>query len=79
MMIETKKRLVEGARLTCQFYLPDATRIQASGKIVRIIQQTSGSGDQQYGLMYTDIAPETKQLIADYVESSRHGSKPGGL
>ncbi len=78
MMIETRKRLVEGARLTCQFYLPDATRIQATGKIIRIIQQTSGGGDQQYGLMFTDIAPETKQLLADYVESSRRGSRPGG-
>jgi DNA-binding response OmpR family regulator len=78
MMIETRKRLVEGARLTCQFYLPDATRIQASGKIVRIIQQTSGGEDHQYGLMFTDITPETKQLLADFVESSRHGSKPDG-
>jgi len=78
MMIETRKRLVEGARLTCQFYLPNATRIQAAGKIVRIIQQTSGGGDQQYGLMFTDIAPEVRQLIADYVESFRKGSRPGG-
>jgi len=78
MMIETRKRLVEGARLTCQFYLPDATRIQTSGKIVRIIQQTSGDGELQYGLMFTDIAPETKQLLAGYVESSRQGSQPGG-
>lgn len=77
MMIETRKRLVEGARLTCQFYLPDATRIQATGKIIRIIQQTSGSGDQQYGLMFTDIAPETKQLLADFVESTRQRSRPG--
>lgn len=77
MMIETRRRLVEGARLTCQFYLPDATKIQATVKIVRIIQQTSGGGEQQYGLMFTDIAPEIKQLLADFVESSRHGSKTG--
>ncbi len=78
MMIETRKRLVEGARLTCQFYLPDATKIQATGKIVRIIQQTSGGEDLQYGLMFTDIAPEIKQLLADFVESSRQGSNRGG-
>lgn len=78
MMIETRKRLVEGARLTCQFYLPDATKIQASGNIVRIIQQTPGNADHQYGLMFTDIASETKQLLADFVERSRRGSKPGG-
>jgi len=78
MMIETRKHLVEGARLTCQFYLPDATRIQATGKIIRIIQPASGGGDQQYGLMFTDIAPETKQLLADFVVSSRKGSEPDG-
>jgi DNA-binding response OmpR family regulator len=78
MMIETRKRLVEGARLTCQFYLPDATRIQTSGKIVRIIQQTSGDGDLQYGLMFTDIVPETKERLVDYIASSRRGSQPGG-
>ena len=78
MMIETRKRLVEGARLTCQFYLPDSTRIQATGKIIRIIQQTSGGGDQQYGLMFTDIAPDIKQRLAEFVESSRRGSGLGG-
>jgi DNA-binding response OmpR family regulator len=74
MMIETSKRLVEGTRLMCQFYLPDATRIKVSGKIVRIIQQTTGEGDLQYGLMFTDITSETKQLLAGYVESSRRGT-----
>jgi len=78
MMIETQKRLVEGARLTCQFYLPDATRIQASGKITRIIQQTTGEGDLQYGLMFTDIVPEIKKRLADFVESTRRKSQSGG-
>jgi len=78
MMIETRKRLAESARLTCQFYLPDATRIQASGKIVRIMQQTSGDEGHQYGLMFTDIAPERKRMLAGFVERSRHGSSAGG-
>jgi CheY-like chemotaxis protein len=69
MMIETRKRLAEGARLSCQFYLPDATKVEMTGKIVRIIQQTSGGEDHQYGLMFTDLPPETGQLLAEYVES----------
>jgi DNA-binding response OmpR family regulator len=77
MMIETRKRLVEGARLMCQFYLPDATKIQASGKIIRIIQQASGNADHQYGLMFTEIAPEIKQRLADFVESTRNKSQSG--
>jgi DNA-binding response OmpR family regulator len=78
MMIETRKRLVEGARLTCQFYLPDATKIQALGKIARIIQQTSGNADHQYGLMFTEIAPEIKKRLADYVESMQLKSQSNG-
>jgi len=69
MMIETRRRLAEGARLSCQFYLPDATKIQTTGKIVRIIQQTSGGEDLQYGLMFTDVAPEIRKLLADFVQS----------
>ena len=76
MMIETRRRLAEGARLSCQFYLPDATKVEAAGKIVRIIQQTPGGQGHQYGLMFTDVAPEVKKLLTDFVERAGHGSRP---
>lgn len=69
MMIETDKLLGQGARLTCQFYLPNAKKIEASGKIIRIIQQAAGDEDHQYGLMFTEVTPEAKQLLIDFVES----------
>ena len=76
MMIETNKRIAEGTRLFCQFYLPNATRVQASGRIVRIIQHTSGEEGYQYGLMFTDLDPNTKQQLADFVEGRSHRSGP---
>jgi len=72
MMIESSKRLAEGARLSCQFYLPDATRMQMTGKIIRIIQQRSAEENYQYGLMFTDVAPEARQLLLAFVESMAH-------
>jgi len=77
MMIETNKRLAEGARLSCQFYLPDATRMQMTGKIVRIIQQRSSEENYQYGLMFTDVAPEARQLLLAFVESMAYKAVPG--
>jgi response regulator RpfG family c-di-GMP phosphodiesterase len=77
MMIETRRRLAEGARLSCQFYLPNATSIQATGKIVRIIQQASEAGEHQYGLMFTDVTPEAKQLLVDFVEAQSRRSGSG--
>lgn len=77
MMIETPRRLAEGARLSCQFYLPDAKKVEATGKIVRIIQIMPGGQGHQYGLMFTDVAPETKKLLSDFVESTRLGPRRG--
>ncbi len=78
MMIETDNLLEEGARLSCQFYLPNAKKIETSGKIIRIIQETSGAEDYQYGLMFTDITPEAKQQLIDFVESRSNKSSHAG-
>lgn len=67
MLIETNKQLAEGARLTCSFYLPNAKKIQVSGKIVRGAVAVPGDEDHQFGLMFTDITPEAKQLLVDYI------------
>ena len=74
MMIVGRKRLAEGTRVSCQFSLPDAKLIQASGKIVRINQQAAGEDGYQYGLMFTDLASEAKQLLADFVQAQSRGS-----
>jgi two-component system chemotaxis response regulator CheY len=78
MLIETDKILAEGARLSCLFYLPNSKKIQASGKIIRAIEQAPGDVDRQYGLMFTDITPEARQLLIDFVESTSLRSRPSG-
>ena len=76
MLIETNKHLAEGARLTCSFYLPNAKKIQVSGKIVRAAVAAPGDEDHQYGLMFTDIAPEAKQLLVDYIVKTSMKDRP---
>jgi len=68
MLIETNRRLADESRLSCQFYLPQSKRIQASGKIVRIIEQSPGNEEYHYGFMFTDISAEARQALADFVE-----------
>ena len=77
MMIETDKHFAEGTRLSSQFYLPDAQSVRVTGTIVRIIQQTPGNEDYQYGLMFSDLTPETRQLLLDFVERAARGSREG--
>jgi len=69
MLIETDKPLVEGARLSCVFYLPNAEKkIQASAKIIRTVDPAPGEENHRYGLMFTDLLPEVKQQLNDFVE-----------
>ncbi len=76
MLIESDKPLDEGARLSCIFYLPNAKKIQAAAKIVRAIERAPGDEDHRYGLMFTDIAPEARQQLLDFVEQTSLNSRP---
>jgi CheY-like chemotaxis protein len=68
MLIECDSTLEIGARLYCVFYLPNAVKIEVSGKIIRSLEETFGHKDHQYGLLFTDITAETRRLIDDYIE-----------
>jgi DNA-binding response OmpR family regulator len=75
MLIETDKSLVENARLSCVFYLPNAKRIQAGGKIIRSVKPAPGDENYQYGIMFTDLLPGVKQELNDFVEKMSHLSR----
>ncbi len=78
MLIECDTPLVEGARLSCMFYLPNARKIEVSGRIMRSLEQFPGHEVCQYGLMFTDITAEAKRLLADYIEKTSRTSYPSG-
>ena len=79
ILIETDRPLDEGARLSLSFFLPDTKQVQASGKIVRTLPPKKGEKDNQYGLMFTDIAPEARQLLMDFIGKKSLKSRPGAL
>ncbi len=76
MLIETEKPLAEQTRMFCQFYLPNAKKVEVSGVIMRIQPPPPGGEDYQYGLMFTDITPETRQLLIDFVGQAINRSVP---
>jgi len=79
MLIETDRPLAQGNRLTCVFYLPDARKIRASCKIIGAVERAPGDEDYQYGIMFTNLTPESQKLIADYVEKTSQTPHPGGM
>jgi len=79
MLIETDTPLARGSRLSCFFYLPNAKKVQVSGKIIRTIEQAPGDEDHQYGVMFTEIASETRKMLNDYVEYSSRNARQSGM
>lgn len=68
MLIETEKTLSQGGRVRCSFVLPDSTKVQATGEIVRIIQQASGAGVNRYGVRFLNLPPDTRRALDGFVD-----------
>ena len=79
MLIESDRQFTEGTRLSCSFFLPDAKRVEASGKIVRIIKKADQQNGHHYGFMFTDISVEAKQFLASFVEDKSQKEDAGEL
>jgi hypothetical protein len=71
MLIECDTPLSEGNRLSCMFYLPNATNIEVSGKIIKSVDQAPGHEDHQYGLMFTNISAEPNGCLPTISNSFR--------
>jgi CheY-like chemotaxis protein len=78
MLIDTRKPLAKGALLSCKFSLPNTQKIEVPGKIVRSVEQSPGQDMHHYGLMFTDVAPETRQLLIAYVNNASRKSDQSG-
>ena len=78
VLIETKRRLDEGERLSCQFFLPGGAKVQAAGRIIRTIEHSPGAEGHQYGLIFTDVDPEVRKLLTDHVAKTRADRGRGG-
>lgn len=67
MLIESEQDFALGDRLVCNFFLPDTTRIGVTGEIVRLVQKTTGSEANRYGVQFSALAPETKKALEAFI------------
>ena len=79
ILIGTDKVLAEGTKLSLSFFLPEAKQVRASGRIVRTLAQTPGEKVNQYGLTFTEISSEAKQLLMEFVAKKALKSRNGAL
>jgi len=68
MLIETEKTLIPGGRVICSLMLPDGTKVQATGEVIRSLQQPSGTGSNRYGIRFSTLPPETRRILDGLVD-----------
>ncbi len=75
MLIRSAERLDQGDHIACSFFLPDGTRISATGEIVRVAGESGGGqGARSYGIRFLSITSEAEEAIAVFVERDRRAS-----
>jgi DNA-binding response OmpR family regulator len=68
ILMETNKNLDQGDRIECSLVLPDSTRVDANGEVVRTVKNTTRSDPNWYGVKFSSLMPETKYAIDAFVE-----------
>ncbi len=76
VLIESDRQLSEGMRLECSFLIPESKQVaHIPAKVVRVVEQAGAENGRQYGLMFTDMPPEVRQLLVDYGKKMSDESK----
>lgn len=69
-LIRAELDLSPGNCISCSFYLPDGTKVNTQGEVMRVMKQ-AGSNETLYGIRYIDIPAMSKAKIEAYVKKDR--------
>ena len=77
LLMETHRNLERGDRIGCSLVLPDSTRVETSGEIVRTIKNPTRFDPNWYGVKFYTLAPEAKCAIEALVKKRSQTLRSG--
>ena len=75
LRIETATPLAMGAQITFSLVLSDSLRINAAGKVVRIVGPAPDTNTREYGVAFTEISPDNKEMLLAFI-NKQSGKTP---
>ena len=57
--------------MVCSFILPDLSRVEVTGEIVRYVQQAPEAEANWYGVHFTHLKPAGKQALEAFLTKTR--------
>jgi len=61
-----------GARISCQFTLPEIAQVQAEAEVIRYNDASNGKTQNVYGARFIDLPMSHRNAIAKYVAANNH-------
>jgi len=77
LLMETHRNLERGDRIGCSLVLPDSTRVETRGEIVRTIKNPTRFDPNWYGVKFYTLAPEAKCAIEALVKKRSQTLRSG--
>lgn len=68
----TEHKLDLGARISCQFTLPEICKIQTEAEVIRYNDASNGKNKNVYGARFIDLTLSHRNAITKYVASNNH-------
>lgn len=78
MLIKSEDPLTVGDRVACSFYLPGGSKVHINGKVARAVGPDPGSKAAFYGVQFTDMAPDSKSALDNFIEQEIRKQLPPG-
>lgn len=76
MLIKAREPLAPGNEISCSFYLPGGTRVNATGRVVRADRKDAGADMMRYGISFLRLPAETAAAIAAFADEGRPAERP---
>ncbi len=70
MLIETDHICSIGDRLSCSFFLPDMSQVQATGEVVRTVIPAPGVKSHWYGVHFLDVSPDAEKILETFIDTN---------
>ena len=68
ILVRTGENLTLGDNVSCSFYLPDGTRVSASGNVARTTNADPQTRHNRYGIRFNGLTPAAKDALAAFVD-----------
>ncbi len=69
ILLETDKHLHQGSTISCSFYLPESSHVQATAEVVRTVAPPDQKASRQYGMKFLQMNADHRRALEMFIHA----------